>query len=473
MIETHESRSSHLRKSIDYFIPRTLNVPLQILDYNYSAWHILQSESRHLRRYLLALDDTDLPVSFSPTPICAPALECLSIALLQKCDQAIDPLELFGPELPGLQRLLLLNVPSSADIQVTGLTHLALCECNNPYIDESQFLDLLRSCPLLQSLIIQHWLPYGCWSGEELHDDREVCLDHLAQLNVTQDSMDSVMSLVSHLTFPPTTSVIMTADQTMILPINPSTIPSGVPDFGDKSTLLLIRDPPSTSHDSTGYEEPVLISAYNEGDATKLMLFCYDRLPEYDPPSTEIPPSFASILFMLNPAHVENVFLGEFPRLNSPTLARMFQMIPSVKMFSFHCYDYSECLRSLWEVEATQSLETVRIVYEDCTPYEWNLRDQYFMSSLGAMVTHRARSGRRLKAICFDIVQAPDSKQGDTLREEHTIFLNRCNRFRRNIDVLETQYHSSKWLGDAGLHAEYEYTSWVRDWDLGTLRLLC
>ena len=448
-----------------------MDVPLQILDYNFSAWHVLQSEFRRLRRYKLVVD-IDLPVRLPRTRICAPALECLSVVCLQDPHGTINPLFLFEPEMPGLQRLLLLNVPFWTEHQFTGLTHLALCKCGDSYIYEGQFLDLLRSCPLLQSLVLQRWLPIGCWNrSEELHDDREVRLDHLSQLNMAQDSMDNVMCLVHHLTFPPTTSVIMTATQRMFFAINPLTItsPSGSPGFGDKSTLLLIREPPSTSHDYSERTRPTLISAYNGGDATKFMFFCCDHILEQNRLSTRIPPSIASIFLVLNPAHVENLFLDTSSHGYLPNMALMFQMMPSVKIFSFQCYDYKECLESLWQVEATQSLETVRIVYERCTPYQWAQWNHRFILDLESMAFHRAENGLRLKAIYFDVVQAPDFDEDDTLWEDHTEFLGSCVGIHRQIDTLETQYHSSKWSGDAGFHAQHEYTSWVRDWDLGTL----
>ena len=241
VIETHKLWSSHPQSIIDHFIPRTLDVPLQILDYNYSAWDVLQSNSRRLCRYILAVDAAP-PASLSRTPISLPALECLSITNLGRWTSRhgiFDPLSLFAPEMPSLRRLLFRGVSSWTNLEFTGLTHLALCESHYLAVNVHQFLDLLRSCPLLESLVLRRWLPTEFRKGLH-HNGLEVRLDQLSQLTVNHASMDSAMSLLSHLTLPPTVSVLMTVEECLTDGINFSTIPSSVPLLGDKSTILIM-----------------------------------------------------------------------------------------------------------------------------------------------------------------------------------------------------------------------------------------
>lgn len=257
MIETHKLRSSHPQSIVDHFIPRTLDVPLQISDYNYSAWVVLQSNSRRLRRYILTVDAAP-PISLSRTPISVPALECLSVANIKTWPE-INLLSLFAPEMPSLRRFLFRGPITWTSIQFTGLTHLALCEARPPAVNVRQFLDLLRSCSLLESLVLHYWLPGRLREGRH-HNDLEVRLDRLFQLIVTHRPLDYVVSLLSRLTLPSTVSVFITIEECLTGGVNLLTIPSGVPLLGDKSTLLIIR-PSSSLKVEDDDEYSILLSA--------------------------------------------------------------------------------------------------------------------------------------------------------------------------------------------------------------------
>ena len=416
MIETHKLWSSHPQSIIDHFIPRTLDVPLQILDYNYSAWDVLQSNSRRLCRYILAVDAAP-PASLSRTPISLPALECLSITNLGRWTSRhgiFDPLSLFAPEMPSLRRLLFRGVSSWTNLGFTGLTHLALCESHYPAVNVHQFLDLLRSCPLLESLVLRRWLPTEFRKGLH-HNGLEVCLDQLSQLTVNHASMDSVMSLLSHLTLPPTVSVLITVEECLTDGINFSTIPSSVPSLGDKSTILIMR--PGTSfeiEDTDDNEYHVLISAYNEGCANQFMFIARHSYINTQP--LDVPGSVTLVLSMINPSHVQNLFLDSYAHLD---LVAIFQLLPSVKVYSFDYCDYNECLLPQLQGDATQSLETIRIIFEpgySKTDDAEGLNNDRFIHDLEEMVTHRAENGQQLKAVYLDIIQEPG------LEEDHTVW---------------------------------------------------
>ena len=348
VLEMHPLWPSHPEGIRDIFIPRTLDAPLQILDYNYSACDVLQANSHRLHRYILAID-TAPPVTLSRNPISTPALEYLSIANLASwLPSTFNPLNLFAPEMPSLRRLLLREIPSWANLQVTGLTHLTLCEHDDPAVNKRQFLDLLQSYPLLQCLVLHRWFPIE--SRDELHHDhRKVRLDCLSQLSVNHDSMDSVISLLSHLTLPPTASVSVTVEEILSRGVKSSSISSCVPLLGDKSTLIFTRQiPTGLDFSELSFDNDfALFSAYNEGYADRFKFIAFDSTLEDYLPLGQIVPSIASVLSMINLTHVKNLFLASRTDLSYSTVLSMFKIMRSVKLFSFHYWDFEVCFGAL------------------------------------------------------------------------------------------------------------------------------
>lgn len=123
---------------------------------------------------------------------------------------------------------------------------------------------------------------------------------------------------------------------------------------------------------------------------------------------------------------------------------------------------------------ATQSLETIRILFPIYYKDDMKgLDDDEFINNLEEKVIHRAENGQRLKAVYLDIIQVPGLEANHILRDRHKKILPRYGRVRDNVDTLEIQYRSSKWLGDAELHTQYDSTAWMHDWDFGALRFPC
>ncbi|ETW84880.1 hypothetical protein HETIRDRAFT_121112 [Heterobasidion irregulare TC 32-1] len=187
------------------------------------------------------------------------------------------------------------------------------------------------------------------------------------QLSVNHDSMDSVMSLLSHMTLPTTTSVSVTVEELLSCGVKSSSISSCVPLLGDKSTLIFTRQMPTSL------------------DFSEL---------SFDDDFTVVP-SIASVLSMVNLTHVKNLFLASRTDLSYSTVLSMFKIMRSVKLFSFHYWDLEVCFGALEDDNVVQSLETVRIVFND--PPMGFMGSPNVLKPLKKMVAYRAKLGRRLQ----------------------------------------------------------------------------